>query len=168
MPCDREHASYRAPGPSSRTDNERTRRIPLGLRSRTERRARLLNLIWWKLLVCHMHASAFLAPGADVTEQLLINAQLLALMSNQLNNRVIHCEKRRVSRSTDANVRLTIIDPVLPTRRSQRRSTCFCGLVARAKALAARLRAERLTQMCREQPKSTLSSGRGRTADYRL
>ena len=28
-------------------------------------RARLLNLIWWKLLVCHMHASAFLAPGAE-------------------------------------------------------------------------------------------------------
>jgi hypothetical protein len=27
-----------------------------------ERRARLLNLIWWKLLVCHMHASAFFAP----------------------------------------------------------------------------------------------------------
>jgi len=32
-----------------------------------ERRARLLNLIWWKPLVCHMHASAFLAPGADLT-----------------------------------------------------------------------------------------------------
>src|SRR6478752_7473494 len=62
LPCGREHASYRAPGPSSRNDNELTRRIPLGLRSRMERRARLLNLIWWKLLVCHMHASAFLAP----------------------------------------------------------------------------------------------------------